>query len=408
MKKLFFILIPAIIYAEDLKSILEYAHKNNNLVLSSKYTKDAKVQEVASKKSDFFPKIDIGASYKNTSNTTFFQINEIYAGYAKVEVDIYDGGVKSSLVDKAKNELSASSYDEAHTKKSLSLQIAEEFYALRSLEALLRAKEDSKNSIQEQLERIKKFYDAKLATNDDIQRLQAAFDKNIYDIESVKFEMLSVKKSLEWHVGKEIKILEKSNFKDIQSTDVEQSDAIKSLSYKSSAIQNSAKVLEGIYYPRVKLEDSYTLYGYNNIMPNHPAKIDRQNILMLSLNMRIFDYGATKEARETLILSSKALEQQQEYLTKEQLMNYEVSISRVNSAKLKIKSAKSALISSASAFRTINEKYNAGIVDFVVYLDALSSKTEASATYEKSLNDLEVAYAMFYYHSGKKLEEFIK
>jgi outer membrane protein TolC len=95
-------------------------------------------------------------------------------------------------------------------------------------------------------------------------------------------------------------------------------------------------------------------------------------------------------------------------MSKEQKMRHEISVARVKSSKLKIKSAKSALNAASSAFGTINEKYNAGIVDYVIYLDALSAKTNASALYEKSLNDLEVAYAMFYYYSGKKLEDFIK
>ncbi len=95
-------------------------------------------------------------------------------------------------------------------------------------------------------------------------------------------------------------------------------------------------------------------------------------------------------------------------MTKEQRVQYEIAVARIESSKIKIKSAKSALIAAISAFKTINEKYNAGIVDYVIYLDALSAKTDATALYERSLNDLEVAYAMFYYHSGKKLEDFIE
>lgn len=395
-------------FADSLKSILDSAHQNNNLVLSSKFSKDAKEREIESKKSDYFPTIDIGASYKNTSDITLFQIRDIYAGYAKVEMDIYDGGVKSSQLERAKDEFRASSHDEAQMKKSLSLQIVQDFYTIKSLESSLRAKEDARKSLEEQLKRIKQFYDAKLATQDDIDRLQASYDRNSYEIESLNFEMLSAKKSLELKVGKEIESFDASGFKETELFDVEPSDEIKSLSYKESAIKNSAEALEGAYYPNVKLEDTYTVYGYDDIAPNHPAKIDRQNVLMLSMNMRIFDYGSTSESKQALILNSKALNEEIKYMSKEQKMQHEISVSRVKSSKLKIKSAKSSLTSASSAFETVNEKYNAGIVDYVIYLDALSAKTDASALYEKSLNDLEVAYAMFYYYGGKKLEDFIK
>lgn len=408
MRSVFLLLLSVLIFADDLRSILDAAHQNNDLLLSSKFKKEAKEREVESKKSDFFPTVDIGASYQNTSDTTLFQIRDIYAGYGKIEMDIYDGGVKSSLLGQTKDEFRGSLHDEEQMKKSLSLQIVQDFYNIKSLEANLRAKEDAGKSLEEQLERIKQFYDAKLATQDDIERLQASYDNNLYEIEALNFEILSVKKSLELKVGKEIESFDASGFKETELFDVEQSDEIKSLSYRESALKNSAEALDGAYYPNVKLEDKYTIYGYDDIVPNHPAKIDRQNVLMLSLNMRIFDYSSTSESKQALILNSKALSQEINYMSKEQKMRHEIAKARVKSSKLKIRSAKSALNAASSAFTTINEKYNAGIVDYVIYLDALSAKTDASALYEKSLNDLEVAYAMFYYYGGKKLEDFIK
>ena len=89
-------------------------------------------------------------------------------------------------------------------------------------------------------------------------------------------------------------------------------------------------------------------------------------------------------------------------------MQYDLSKQRIQTSKVKIKSALSALISATSAFKTVEEKYNAGLVDNVVYLDALTAKTRAKALHKTSLNDLEVAYAMYYYFSGKTIEEFLR
>ena len=88
--------------------------------------------------------------------------------------------------------------------------------------------------------------------------------------------------------------------------------------------------------------------------------------------------------------------------------SYLLAIFTIKTSNIKIISAKSALISATSAFKTISKKYDAGIVDNVVYLDALSSKTSAKALYETSLNDLEIAYASYYYYAGKNIEEFLK
>ncbi|MDD3451207.1 TolC family protein [Sulfurimonas sp.] len=406
MKKALLLLLPALMFGESLKYILEYASQNNNLLEAKKLTKSAKEHEVASKKSDYFPKIDIGASYQNSTDTTLFQIQDIYTFYGKVGVDIYDGGAKSALLKRAKDELGAASYDVQETKEALLLNVVKDFYTLKTLQARLSALEDAKRSLWEQKERVRSFYDAKMATQDDVARLQASYDQKSYEIESLHFEILRVKKSLTLQVGREIEDFEPSVFN--ESISYEPKSSLKSLEHKESALKSGAEALESVYAPNIKLEERYTLYEYGDIASNHPAKIDKQNVLMLNLNMRIFDNATAKEAKEALLLDAKALNEEIKYHAKEQKMLYELSIARTASLKSKIKSAKSALVAATSAFTTINEKYSAGIVDYVVYLDALSAKTDALSLYESSLCDLQIAYATSCFYGGKKLQECVE
>ena len=408
MIKLLFLLLPLIAEAESLRSILEYATQNNNNIKSSKLIKDAKLQEVESKKSSYFPTIDIGASYTNTSDITAFGIKDVYAGYAKAEFYIYDGGERSALVQKAQNELSSSIHDELDVKKGLSLEIAVDYYNILSLKSSLMAKEDAKRSLQEQLERVKQFRGVGLATRDDVERLRASYERSLYEIESIRFEFLELKRSLELKIGKEIESFDKSVFKEAVIDEIERLDAVESLVYKERAFKSSADAIGSVYYPKVKAEDTYTVYEYGDIAQNHPLNIDKQNVFMLTLNMRLFDYGVAEEERESLLLNAKALSEKIKYLSKEQKLRHDVSIERIKSAKIKIKSAKSALVAAISAFGTINEKYNAGIVDYIIYLNALSAKTDADALFERSLNELQIAYAMYYFYSGRDLEEFIQ
>lgn len=406
MKKALLLLLPALMFGESLKSILEYASQNNHLLEAKKLTKSAKESEVASKKSDYFPKIDIGASYQNSTDTTPMEVENVYAFYGKVGVDIYDGGAKAALLKRAKNELSAASYDVQETKETLLLEVIKEFYTIKTLEARLSALEDAKKSLFEQRERVRAFYDAKMATQDDVARLQSSYDQNSYEIESLHFEILRAKKSLQLQVGKEIEHFEPSVFNENMS--YEPKSAIKLLEHKESALKSGAEALVSVYAPNIKLEDRYTLYEYGDTALTYPAKVDKQNVLMLNLNMRIFDNSTTKEAKEALLLDAKALGEERKYHAKEQKMLYELSIARVASLKSKIKSAQSALVAATSAFTTINQKYSAGIVDYVVYLDALSSKTDALSLYESSLYDLQIAYATSCFYGGKKLQECVE
>lgn len=408
MHRLILLLIPVFIYAEDLRTLIDFAKANNNLIQSNRYIEHSKSKQVDSKKSAYFPTVDVGAYYQSLNERTPTQAGDIYSGYATVGFDLYDGGRKSALVDAAKSEYKASSFDTNEVQKSLSLGIVQDFFTLKSLEASLEALRDSQKSLKEQLLRVQKFYEARLATKDDVDRLQSAYDTNAYEIESLKFQSLSVKKRLELKVGKSIDALEDSNFKEQFLEEFELSDSIKSLKANQEAVLSSAESVDSIYYPQLRVEDTYSTYGYNRTDIAHPQGLDNQNKIMLSLNMRLFDYSSAKEAKQVLSINSQALNEQVKYKSKEQRVEYELALSSIETSKMKIKSSKSALISALSAYETIEKKYKAGIVDYIVYLDALSAKTNAKSLYEKSLNDLEIAYATYYYHGGKNLEEYIK
>lgn len=408
MKKLLFLIIPVFIYAESLQSLLEYATNKSDLVISKTLTQKAKEKEVQAAKSSFYPTIDVGGFYQTSNEKSLFQAGDIYSGYAKLSFDIYDGGRKLSLLKQSKDELKASAFDSESMKKNLSLQIVEYFFNIRSLQASLLSKEEANKSLKEQLTRMQRFFIAKVATKDDVDRLQAAFDTNIYDMEVIKFQISNIIKLLELKVGKQITSLDDSKFKEFKKSSLELIDSTKSLIAQKDALVSGAQSVESIYKPQIKLEDTYSIYGYDRSDTLHPEGVENQNKLMLSLNLRLFDKGSVAKTKQAIIINSQALSSQVAYLTKEQQMQYELAIIRIQTTKAKIKSASSALLAATSAFKTISKKYDARIVDNVVYLDALSSQTSAKALYETSLNDLEIAYATYYYYAGKNIEEFIQ
>lgn len=408
MKKLLLLGIPAFIFAQNLKSLIEYAQLRSDLVVAKTLSKDAQSKNVDSKERAYLPTIDVGGYYQSVQDKTPTQAGDVYSGYAKVGFDIYDGGKKLSLLEEARYLYRASVHDEKETRNSLALQITENFYMVKNLQASLRAKEEAGKSLQEQLERIKKYFEARLATKDDIDRLQAAYDTNIYDIESLKLDILAALKSLELKVGKNIETLEDSNFREFIDESLENRDAINSLMAKESAMISSSKYIESAYYPQIRVEDSFNIYGYDRADALYPKGLDNQNKILLSANMRLFDFGTISKSKEVVQINAQALKSEISYMVKEQKMQQEIAIFRIQTSKVKIKSASSALTAASSAFKTINEKYKAGIVDYVIYLDALTSKTKADSLYESSLNELETAYAMYYYYSGKNLEEFLK
>ncbi len=410
MKILLFLALPLLLNAESLKSLLEYATQNNELVIAKDYLKQSKQKELDSAQSSYYPTVDANAFYERDDEATPFRPGTTYGASLKVGVDVYDGGKKSYTNRQKSDELSSALFSYTDTKKSMLLSIAEDFYNLKSLHASLDAREEASNAVKAQLDRIVQFYNAQLATSDDVDRLQSAYDSNLYAIESLKFEIESLKSSLELRVGKEITSLDDSKFTKSLSEDSLELDSIQALRSDKKALQNLSETIDSYYYPNIRLEDTYSVYGYQDEATFNGAPItqlDNQNKLMATLSLRLFDFGALGEQKSALLLQADALNEQITYKSKEQKMQLELAKKRIKTAELNIKSSQSALKSATSALATITKKYNAGIVDNVVYLDALSSNTQAKAIKEKSINDLEIAYAMYYYYNSKNIEEFL-
>lgn len=410
--KLLLLAAPLFVYGDNLKELLNFATTHNDLVIAKNYVQDSKAKEVDSKKSAYFPTIDIGGFYKRDDAPSPFQAGDVYSGFAKVGLDIYDGGKKSSQVEQSRFSLSSSKYDKEAYKKSLSLQITEDFFTIKSLQASLNAREEANKSLEAQLKRIRRFFEAKMATQDDIDRVQADYDTNVYNMESIKFQILSKKSQLELKVGKKIATLESSSFLKNSAQDYKTLDSTQALMAQKSAAKKGANAIDSFYYPQIRVEDTYSLYGYERIDPAlttlNASPLDKQNTLLLTLNLRLFDYGNLAKTKEAVLLSAQALNAEILYQTKEQKVQYELSKARIQTAKARIKSALSAMKAARSAFKTIEKKYNAGIVDYIVYLETLTKKTNAKALYESSLNDLEIAYARLYYYEAKDLRGELK
>lgn len=408
MKKWLLLIVPALMYGENLKSLLEYATQNSDLVVEKTLAQKAKSVELESKQSAYYPTIDVGGFYQSVNEKTPMMAGDIYSAYAKVSFDIYDGGKKSALVSQSENEYKSSGFETQAMKKSLSLQIVQDFFSIKSLQTSLQAKEDANKSLNEQLIRVNRFFHAKVATKDDVDRLQSAYDTNMYEIETLKFQILSLKKSLELKVGKEITTLDSSKFLAFTDKELELSDSIKALSSQKDALVSGSESIDSAYYPQIKIEDTFSVNGYGRTDDNHQEGLENQNKLLLSLNMRIYDNATIEKAKESLLINAQVLDTKLSYAKAEQKIQYDLAISRINTANIKIKSAKSALVSANSAFKTISKKYDARIVDNVVYLDALTIQTSAKALYATSLNDLEIAHAIYYYYAGKNIEEFVQ
>lgn len=407
MKKYLLLLLPALVCGDNLKTILDYAGKNNNLVQASKLIEDSRAQDIQTKENALYPSIDVGGNMQHLKELPAGQPGDIYSVYAKISYDIYDGGKKSSLVNSAKNDYKSSLYNYNATKDNLNLDVVQDFYLIKNLKGSLLAKQEAGKSLGEQLNRIKKYFEARLATKNDIDRIQSSYDTNNYEIESIKFQIIQATKTLELKVGKNIDSIENSTFIEILENKFEENSNIKSMKAKRDALLSNIEVINSASLPQLKIENTYSKFNYGQTNENHPAGLDNQNNLTLTASMKLYDFGVNKSEKQSVMIQAQALSKEIDYKIEEQKIQNNISIARIMASKAKINSSQSALKAAKSAFEVMTEKYNAGLVDYVSYLDSLTSKTNAIVAHEISLNELQTAYAIYYYYNGKNLQDMI-
>ena len=410
MRLIFFILFSSLVFGDDLKSLLEFAKQNNNLLNASKLSILSKEKELNSAKDSYYPTIDANTFYTRTDKPNSFMPKITYGTTLKVGFDIYDASKKCNTKKQKMEELSSVDFSYKQNLKSTSLSIVKDFYNLKTLYATLDVKTQASKVLKAQLYRVEQFYDAKMTTRDNVDKLQSEYDKNTYDIQALKFKIFSLKRLLELQVGRVINTLDNSKFKKEFIAKSLELDDIKVIKHDKKALEHLSETIDSYYYPNIRIEDSYTFYGYEDkpIFAGQTIPLlDTQNELIITLNLRLFDFGTLAEQKQSIKLKADSLNEQILYKSKEQEMQLELAFKRIKVQNLKIISAKSALKFAKNTFKTITQKYNVGIVDNVVYLDALFSYTQAKALYEKSLNDLEIAYAIYYYYNSQKLEEYL-
>jgi len=408
MKSLKLLLIISIgLNASNLKDLLNFSLVNNDLVKSKSLQIESAKSSVAAVDKSYLPTVDIGAFAQNANPKNLMRAGTTYSLFAKLNYNIYDGGIKKYTLKQKQFELVSKVFEKEHFLKSLQLSIVQDYYAIKSLQALQLALIKKKNAITAQYAKVKKLNYAGMAPKDDVARLKAALEMVKYNIESLKFKKESLLSAIGLKVGKKITHIGNSHFVKKRVT-FSKNAQIKAMLAKAMAVKNGSDAINCTNNLKINLGVDYNVYSYDRYDLMHPKGLKSQTKITLSANMRVFDGGVTKQKAQAVKLQAMSLILEAKHKTKEQKSNFKLAKLRIKSIRASIKSAKASLDAANSLYETVLQKYNAQIVENSLYLDALSNKVQALAEYKRSLNDLEIAYALYYYYSGKNIKGFIK
>jgi outer membrane protein TolC len=415
MKMIWLFILPLWAFSQSygLKGLVEHAQKTNPMIKASTLKSKAKSKEIEAAGSAFWPTLDIGASYTKVNPYTLVNPGEVSTGYATVSMELYDGGRKSALKRAKTFEYHASLFQQEAFSKSVSLKIIDHYYTVLKLQAMLVALNGQSKELKAQLDRIKKLNAAGLATREDIDKLEAVYENNLYTVENTKLLLETRFENLRLESGVEVKELQRNRIKEPKKIVFEPYEQSKILKANSNALNESARAVDAGYLPQIVVQDTYSKNRYDQIdsssgFDTDALLLDHQNRVSVSVNMRLFDHGQMKQEREALQYQKMALEAEREYSLREQKMQFRLSQKNLKTIRLKLKSAGSELKAARSTYKAIVKKFENGLVDNIAYLDALNNQTLAKARYDETRYEYEIAKSIYYYYAGKDPKEFIQ
>jgi len=415
MKILMGLVLPLYVFAQSygLTTLIDHASNENELIKAKEISIKAKQQEVEAAKSAYWPTVDIGASHTELSPNSLVSPGQTSSAYAMVSMDLYDGGRKSALLNASRYVKEAALFEKAAFEKSITLEIVRQYYNIQKQKANMYALKERSTELEAQIIRVKKFKSSGLATQEEVDKLQAEFDSNNYTMANTRLALVTSEDNLQLLTGLPAKNLKDDHFREPDNVQFETFENIKMLQANAKAIGEQSNAIDSGYMPQVVISDTYNKSHFDDTvsMPGFGSDellLDHQNKAMLSVNMRIFDHGKMSKESEAVKYQKLSLLSEIEYAKKEQEMNFNLSGKSLETLRSKRKSAKSALRAATSTYDALKEKFEVGLIDNIAFLDALTQKTLEQSRYKETLYDYEISKSIYYYYAGKDPKEFIR
>jgi len=415
MKKLLILpLLSFSLWGSNLASLIEKA-QSNELVEIYKAKLQASNVAYDATKSGYYPRIDMGASGKLFSPKDALGAGQVYNAYVEGSVVVMDGFKRENILDEKTRRRHASEYDLSQIKKDVSLQVASLYFNLLIIQADIDALEQTREQLMEQLKQQQKFYEARLTTEDNVARMQAALANLDYRVEVKRYDYDETMAKLYTLSNEVVETVTPSDIFEPDLGKSQELDTLKSMASTIEAVRFQAEQVDSSYYPNIILSDrfGYTAYrddAFNDFqLPGASfERVNTQNVLMLNFKMNIIDFSAASEQKQVVLSQQNALKAELAYKRKETSADLKLAERAIARSKKLLEASALSMKASNRTLEIIDKKYKARIVDYVKYLDALTQKTEAQAQFNRAMGALKISYARYYYYAGYDVKDYIK
>ncbi len=393
----------------SLKTLITHA-EHNDLARAKTMNIRAKQQEIDAAERAYAPTVDIGLSQTINSPVTRQSPGTVSAAFVRANMNLFDGGRKAKTIEAKQYEHRAALFEKQAFARSTALGVVRQYFALKKLRANLSALRQRGHELQAQLDRIRKLKAAGMATSAMVDKLKAAHADNTYQIENTRLGIESSAENLKLLSGLNSRHLARNYFVEPRHVAFRVFESTRAMRAQAAAIGKNAEAIASAYSPQVNASYTYKRTAFGDLAPGvSPASLpDHSHTFQLNVGMRIYDGGTLGRKSEAVQYQKLALRAKIRHAVKEQKMNYRLARKRLHTVRAQIHSARTALAAAKSSYQSVKKSFEAGVVDNVTYLDALSQKTMAQARYQATRYDYEIAKAIYYFYAGKNLKRYVR
>mgnify|MGYP003508969449 FL=1 len=409
MKKIYFtFLVPIFLYSQNLEELVNLTIENR-LVESSKQNLDALKDEYKSVQRGYLPKLDAGASYSINEHEYPNNPKKRANAYGSINYMLYDGGKKYDIYDGYETNIKSGEKSLDALKNNLSLTVIQYYFDYLSLEAKKDAKQKEIEQLTAQEDRIGRFYNAGTTTEDELQKIVSRLQNAIVELQEIELNIITITHNLEYITGTQVSITDGSKLEDINNL-IQKNPRfdIQALDFVTQSKQSVAQAQKSGYYPTITLDNTFNYYDSNYDKFIDTDSNNHQNVASANMKWNLFSFGQTKYQYESKQKEYLASRSNFEYEKNKADVDLQLALKSYNIAKAKIKSTEATLKAAQSAYEIIKSKFENGLIDNVAFLQSLTEKYDAISQHKKAINDLEVKKATIIYHSGEKLQEYIR
>jgi len=412
MKKILILtILPLLMWARavDLVTLIRHA-EHNDLAQAQSMNIRAKARETEAAERAYAPTIDIGLNLQSHSPVTAQSPGKTGTAFLRASMNLFDGGRKADTIDADRYEYRAALHEREAFQRSQALKVVRQFFTVKKVRANLTALRQRAHELKAQLDRVRKLRKAGMATASMVDKLKAAYEDNRYRIEHTRLGIESAMENLTLLSGMNVHSLARSYLREPHHVRFRPFGATRAMQARMHAVGKRADAIASAYSPQVNASYTYSRMEFSDLAPHVPAASmpDHSHTFQLNIGMRLYDGGAMAAQSESVRYQKLALAAKIRHAIKEQKMNYRLARKRLHAVQAQIASARSALHAARSSYEAIKKKYEAGVVDNVTYLDALSQRTMALARYQATRYDYEIAKAVYYFYAGHAIERYIR